>query len=107
MIEHLSANVVAQKFGYKVNTIYSLVSRAKAGRLKLFPEVAKGPQQRHTAPAIQQQIVQLRKQNLAAADIHQILTDEGHSISVRTIERILKQAGFKKLKRCTHSPLWR
>lgn len=103
MIEHLPAEPVAKKFGYQVPTVYSLVRSAKAGRLTLFPEVAKGPQQRRTPAIIQQQIIQLRKQNQAAADIHTRLMDQQIVISLRTVERILNQAGFPKLKRRTRA----
>jgi hypothetical protein len=73
--------------------------------LKLFPDVAKGPQARRTSPALQEKIIHYRKQNNSAEDIHNILTDDGDEVSPRTIERILKQAGFKKLKRRTHVEL--
>lgn len=105
MIEKLPAETVAQKFGYQVQTVYSLVRSAKTGKLALFPEVAKGPQQRHTPATIQDQIIQLRKQNLGAADIHSKLIEQKKVISLRTIERILKQAGFPKLKRRTYAEL--
>ncbi len=42
VIDKLAVDVVAKKFGYQVSTIYSLVRNARSGKLKLFPEVAKG-----------------------------------------------------------------
>ncbi len=105
VIDKLSADVVAKKFGYKVSTLYTLLKNAKSGKLDLFPKVIKGPQQRNTSPEIQQKIIQYRKENLSSPDIHQKLAQEGIKISTRTIERILKDAGFKKLKRRTNKQL--
>lgn len=105
VIDRLETEAVAKKFGYKVNTVYSLIKNAKTGKLQLFPQVAKGPKHRTTPVAIQEKIIQLRKQNLSSPDIHQRLTDEDIKISTRTIERILSDAGFKKLKRRTNKQL--
>lgn len=107
VVEKLAAEVVAQKFEYQVNTVYSLVKNAKTGKLALFPEVLKSPQERQTPPAIQAKIVQYRHQGLAAAEIQQQLTAAGESLSLRTVERILKDAGFKKFKRRSLAQLGR
>ena len=104
-LDKMPADEVAKKFGYKISTIYSLVKYAKSGKLELFPEVAKGPKKRRTHANVQKKIIQLRKQDKYAADIHKQLTNEGQSISIRTVERIIKEAGFKKLKRRTNLEL--
>ena len=104
-LDKMPADEVAEKFAYKISTVYSLVKDAKAGKLKLFPDVAKGPKKRRTLVNIHKKIIQLRKQDIYAADIHKQLTNEGQSISIRTVERIIKDAGFKKLKRRTNLEL--
>jgi len=104
-IDKMPADEVAKKFAYKISTVYSLVKDAKAGKLKLFPDVAKGPKKRRTPANIHKKIIQLRKQDIHAADVHKQLTNEGQSISIRTVERIIKEAGFKKLKRRTNLEL--
>ena len=103
--EKLPAKTVAEKFSYKITTIYSLVIDAKAGKLNLFPEVKKGPSQRRTSMSVQDKIISYRKENLSSPDIKKRLTDEGISTSTRTIERILNDAGFPKLKRRTYNEL--
>lgn len=103
--EKLPAKTVATKFAYKITTIYSMVRDAKAGKLDLFPGVKKGPSQRRTSMSVQDKIISYRKNNLSSPDIHKRLTDEGITTSTRTIERILNDAGFPKLKRRTYNEL--
>jgi transposase len=105
VIDQLAVEVVAKKFGYQISTVYSLVRNAKAGKLKLFPEVAKGPSKRRTPIPVQQTIIQYRRENISSPDIHNKMTAEGYRVSTRTIERILNEAGFNKLKRRTNKQL--
>ncbi|MFA4937609.1 MAG: hypothetical protein WC575_05000 [Patescibacteria group bacterium] len=56
-----------------------------------------GPQQRRTSPSIIQRIVMLRKQNYSITDIRACLHAEKKSISLDTIDQILKGEGFARL----------
>ncbi len=105
VLEKQSVDVVAKRFGYKISTIYSLIRDAKAGKIELFPVVRKGPQQKRTPSDIQNKIIVYRKQGLSTTDIHFHLGEAGTNISARTVERILKDAGFGKLKRRTNKEL--
>ena len=105
VVENASVDTVAKKYGYKSSTIYSLLREAKAGRISLFPALAKGPKKKQTSPAVQNRIIALRKQELSTPDIHQRLLDEGIQSSISTVERILKAAGFDKLSRRTNQEL--
>jgi transposase len=96
---------VAKSFGYKIGTLYSLIRDAKAEKIELFPIVKKGPQKRHTSSETQDKIIALRKYGLSTPDIHHSLAEEGIEISARTVERVLKDAGFVKLKRRTNKEL--
>jgi transposase len=98
---------VAQTYGYKPSTIYSLLRDAKAGRIALFPTVSKGPKKRQTHSDIQDRIIALRKQALSTPDIYQRLLKEGIKSSISTVQRILKVAGFAKLPRRTNKELGR
>ena len=102
IVEQLTAEEVAKKFGYTLSTVYSLVKKTTAGKLKLFPKVEKGPKGRRIPIDVQNKIIQFRKRNLSAKDIEQKLAKENISISKRTIARVLLDAGFKKLKRRTN-----
>ena len=64
-----------------------------------------GPKKRRTKSEHQDMILNLRKDNLSTTDIHDLLKEKNVIISIRTIERILKDAGLKKLKRRTNKEL--
>jgi len=102
-VDKISYESISKKFGYKLSTLYSIVRNVKSGKLNLFPEVQKGPRQRITSKEIQNRIINYRKrENLSTIDISQKFKEEGINISQKTIERILVDAGFKKLKRRTY-----
>ncbi|ODS30479.1 MAG: putative orf [Candidatus Scalindua rubra] len=105
VLEKQSVEIVAKRFGYKISTIYSLIRDVKAGKIELFPVVRKGPQQKRTPSDIQNKIIVYRRQGLSTTDIHFHLAEAGTNISARTVERILKDAGFGKLKRRTNKEL--
>jgi transposase len=105
VIEKLPAKTVAEKFSYKIGTIYALVRDAKIGKLILFPEVKKGGKISKVSDSVREKIFQLRKKNLSSPDIHQHCVDDGITISTKTIERILKTAGFPRLQRRTYNEL--
>ena len=106
-LEKLTVEEVAKKFGYKNSTIYALLRDAKAGKIELFPKVRKGPQGKRTPADVQDKVLALRKQSLSTPDIQQQLAKGEIVISSRTVERILKDAGFGKLKRRTNKELGR
>jgi len=95
----------AKRYGYKASTIYSLLRNARVGRIELFPVVKKGPQQKRTNPDICKKIIEYRKMRLSASDIQDRLAQDTIIISSRTVERVLKDAGYGKLKRRTNKEL--
>lgn len=104
--EKQSPQKVAKRYGYKTATLYALVRDARAGKLRLFPEIRKGPKQKRTPDDVQSGIVVLRKQGLSTAEIANVIADEENvTISERTVERIVKDFGFGKLKRRTNREL--
>lgn len=98
---------VAKKFGYQESTIYALIRDFRGGRLELFPTVNKGPQRRRTPDEVQKKIILLRKEGLSSPDIKIRLKKKDIKSSSRTIERILQDSGFKKLRRRTNKELGR
>ncbi len=93
---------VAKRYGYKASTVYSLLRDARAGKIELFPAVKKGPQQKRINPDVCDKIIEYRKMRLSTSDIQDRLAED---ISSRTVERILKDAGYGKLKRRTNKEL--
>ena len=105
VIEHKSCETVAKTFGYKLSTLYSILKDAKSGKLKLFPEVTHGPKGRRITDSVEKKIFAYRKQGYSTVDIEKLLEVESIKISARTIERVLKDAGFKRLKKRTKKDL--
>jgi transposase len=99
VVERLSVEQAAQRFGYAVTTLYSLLRDLKAGTLDLFPPPVRGPAERHTPEPVRQWVVKYRHAQLSAAEISARLKEENYKISVRPVERILADAGFPKLPR--------
>ena len=102
IVEKESAESVAKKFNYKQSTIYSLIRDAKAGKIELFPSVPKGPKQKRTSAIIQSKIIEYRRKGLSTLDIQERLWSDKIRISINTIDRILKDSGFRRLKRRTN-----
>jgi transposase len=99
VLDKMTYKDVATKYNYKINTLYSIIRDAKAGKLILFPESFQKLKSRHVNINIQKEIKLLRsKKQLSAKDMADILKTKV-PISERTVERILKEAGFPKLKR--------
>jgi transposase len=104
-IDGESIEGAAEQYGYKAGTVYCLLRDARAGKIELFPVVKKGPQQKRTDPDVQDKIIDYRKMRLSTSDIQDYLAEDIIKISSRTVERILKDAGYGKLKRRTHKEL--
>lgn len=99
IVDKLSAEEIALKYGYQTSTVYAIIRDAKKGKLELFPDVQKGPKQRTTLPMHQSSILELRKRNHSIHDIYEELLKANVQVSVKTIERILKDNGYEKLPR--------
>ncbi len=105
VIEKQSVEKAAERFGYKSSTVYCLLRDAGAGKIELFPVVRKGPRGKRTPSDVQDKIIRYRRQGLSTPDIHYRLAEEEINISTKTVERILKDAGFGKLRRRTNKEL--
>ena len=105
IIDKQRVRSIAKKFGYKISTVYSIIKNAKSGSAVLFPEIDKGPAKRRTTTSIQNKIIIYRKKDMSSPEINKQLLSEGIKLSIRTIERILKDEGFNKLNRRTNIEL--
>ena len=94
---------VAPCFGYTPQSLRTLINRLEGGRHVLFPEVKRGPKGRHTSDETVTLIYELRrKRKINAQEIARELDQLGISLGVRTVERILADAGFPRLRRRTN-----
>jgi len=93
---------IATRFGYSPQSLKTLVNRLVRGRHQLFPDVKTGPKRRHTAQETVTVIIGLRRdRRLSAKEISKELEKTDRAISIRTVERVLNDAGFPKLHRRT------
>jgi transposase len=102
-LERLSARGVAERFGMSPGYVHVLRHRFQRGLVRFTFRAADVPGARRGTPAaIRDRIVELRRQrDLSAGQIAEIIEDEGTDLSVRTVERVLAEAGFPKLPRRT------
>ena len=105
VVEKLSAKEIAEKYCYKLSSVYTFIKMAKSGEINFFPETKKGPKQRHFSFKIQKQIFRYRNKNMSHTDICNLLNLKGIQISAQTVSRILVDAGFEKLKRRSNKEL--
>jgi len=100
-LERLSASVVGQRFHMTPGYVHVLKHRFRRGLLRFTFRPADVPGARRGTPAdVRARIVELRRlRELSAGQIAEILEDEGTELSIRTVERILREAGFPRLPR--------
>lgn len=93
---------IATCFGYTPQSLKTLVNRLLRGRHQLFPDIKSGPKGRHTKQETVKVIIGLRRERrLSAKEISKELGKTDRPVSIRTVERILNDAGFPKLHRRT------
>ena len=100
-VDKLSVPVLANKYDYSVNALYSLIRDFKNGTLVLFPEIKPGPTIRRTPAHVCQLVLKHRKDNASAKEILMRLKNKGYHLSISTVERILADANLPKLQRRT------
>jgi len=94
---------IAKRFGYKPNSLKTIVAEVRAGRYSVFPKVKPGPKKRHIKPEIIERVIKLRRnRRLSSKEISDELNKEGYVVSGRTIQRVLQDAGFPRLRRRTY-----
>jgi len=105
--EKMTAEEVASKFGYSVNTIYTMTKRFRK-QIEEYPNEdpffiipKKGRPFKKNKNQLDDLIVSLRKKNLSVPDIKSIIdTQPGFDeISESYIDYLLKQDGFSRLPR--------
>jgi len=93
---------IAPCFGYTPQSLKTLANRLLRGKHQLFPDIKSGPKGRHTAQETVKVIIGLRRERrLNAKEISEELGKTDRPVSIRTVERILNDAGFPKLHRRT------
>lgn len=97
---------ITRRFGYAAGTLRTLVGKVLNGKHILFPVVKRGPKKRRVSEDIQKMIYTLRrKKRLSSPDITEELKKNNVLVGVRTVERILADAGFPKLHRRSYQEM--
>ena len=104
-LESLTQKEAAKRAGYSISTFQSLVSNFQNGKVEFFLKPQYGPNRRQASDFIHERIVSLRKSGHSVYEIKDILSKEGFSTSIQTINRIIKDEGFAKLQRRTREEL--
>ena len=93
---------IAACFEYSPKSLKTLINRLLRCKHQLFPDVKTGPKGRHTSDQIVKLMIRLRREKrLSAKEITEELKNTDSPVSIRTVERILKDAGFPRLCRRT------
>jgi hypothetical protein len=107
-VDRLPDHLVAERFGFSVGYLRVLRHQFRQEKIDFSEATAEGGRPRRKVDsATRQKIVEWRQRELSAGDIAQLLNQEAIDISVRTIERILAEEGFKKLPRRTQLKIGR
>ena len=103
--EGLSADAAAAKFGISPSFFkkmrYEFGKDLREGVNPFFLEKKPGPKDRLTSNETIERIVSLRKQNYSINDIKVVLDAEERTVSLDTIDKILKSDGFAPLPKRT------
>lgn len=97
-VDRLSAAEVAARFGYTVGSLHQLAHQLRQNPARQFFAEPPRPGVK-SSEAVQQQILQLRKQNQSIYDISEALKKEGIKRTPVAVAEVLKQEGFAKLPR--------
>jgi hypothetical protein len=99
-VQGLPSAEAARRFGYTPGSFRVLCHSFRQGRLReFFADIARGPQVQTKKDPARPLIIALRKQHLSIYDIHDALTQQGHSLSLTAIHEVLRAEGFGRLPR--------
>jgi len=101
-VERLPARIIADRFGYSQDYVILLRHLFKHGKIDFSEPVPEGKShRRRVSSPVREKIRNWREKNLSAGEITECLSEDGIEISVRTVERVLREEGFPKLPRRT------
>jgi transposase len=107
-VDRLPDQLVAERFGFSLGYLRVLRHQFRHEKIDFSEPPPEGSNPRRKVNAeTRRKIISWRRQNLSAGEITQLLSEEGIDISVRTIERVLSEEGFKKLPRRTRLKIGR
>ena len=98
--EGQSATEVAEKFGYSVQTVRTLVRDFRGGRSEFFIDPKPGPKSAPAKDAARDRVIELRQsQSLSIDEIAAVLAREGTALNRTGISEILAEQGLPRIWR--------
>jgi transposase len=102
LVDRLPAQLVAERFGFSIAYVRLLRHQFQHGKIDFSEPLVEGTKRRQKVGAeLRRKLVSWGQKRLSAGQIAELLAEEGSEVSVRTVERILAEEGFKKLPRRT------
>lgn len=99
-VDRLPAKVVADRFGYSPAYVNLLRHQFSHDKIDFSEPLPEGKINRRAVDrATRQKICIWREHKLSAGEITQLLSEEGIEVSVRTVERVLAEEGYRRLPR--------
>jgi transposase len=99
-VERLPSQVIADRFGYAEGYVRLLRHQFRHGKIDFSEPVPEGrAARRRVSTEVRRKIVAWREKALSAGEITELLSEEGAELSVRTVERVLREEGCPKLPR--------
>jgi hypothetical protein len=97
-VDRLPARVVAGRYNYSPNYVNLLRHLFLTGKIDFSEPVPEGMSNRHrVGTEVRQKIRQYRENGMSAGEITQCLSEEETELSIRTVERVLREEGFSFL----------
>jgi transposase len=99
-VDNLKATEIAKKYGYTPEYVRLLKHQFKHEKIDFTePSTSKEQKRWSVSEEIRAKIYELRDQQLSSYEITNHLVNAGITISTKTVERVLKEGGYSKLKR--------
>lgn len=101
-VERLPARVVAERFAYTEGYVRLLRHQFRHATIDFAEPVPEGrTARRRVGLELRRTISAWREKTLSAGEITELLSEQGVELSVRTVERVLREEGYPKLPRRT------
>lgn len=97
LLEGLSYPDAADRAGYSVATLRSLVRDFRSGKTGFFLNPRPGPTRAPAKTAARDKIIELRRQGMSAAQISQALADTPTPLNRTGVAQVLTEAGLSRL----------
>lgn len=103
LVERQPDRIVAERFGYNTGYIRLLRHNFRHGKIDFCEPPPEGASGRRVVTAEVRGLIRSWRTEgrLSAGAIAELLSERGHEVSVRTVERVLAEEGFPRLPRRT------